>query len=369
VTTMDAAAARRRHPGAALAVLITLAGVGLAGCETGSSLFASNSAAAPEPIKPVAALPPLAKVAVAPIIGAPDAVAKQIQQDFTGTVEKQRVAIASKDERADFTLRGYIVASKDKNATKVSYIWDVTDPAGRRVNRIAGEEVVSGTASKDPWAAVTPSVAHAMAEKAGNAFAAWLPGHTGQAVASAAVAQPVGVGAEPHEGQSAEPEAKGHVKAATAAPLAARASAQSAPQPGPPSGPQSGQTTGSIARGAAVTAVVPSVSGAPGDGAKSLTAAIQQELASRGVTVSDTANGAFRVQGAVALGPAKDGKQSINIEWTVRDPSGKKLGTVSQKNEIPEGSLDGAWGKTAEQAAGAAAQGIVRLLPVAKAVN
>ena len=30
------------------------------------------------------------------------------------------------------------------------------------------------------------------------------------------------------------------------------------------------------------------------------------------------------------------------------DPHGKKLGTVSQKNEIPEGSLDGAWGKTAD---------------------
>ena len=53
----------------------------------------------------------------------------------------------------------------------------------------------------------------------------------------------------------------------------------------------------------------------------------------------------------------------------MRDPQGKKLGTVSQKNEIPEGSLDGAWGKTAEQAAGAAAQGIVKLLPQPKAIN
>ena len=87
------------------------------------------------------------------------------------------------------------------------------------------------------------------------------------------------------------------------------------------------------------------------------------------MTVADNANGAYRVQGTVAMGPVKDGKQSIHIEWTVRDPAGKKLGTVSQKNEIPEGSLDGAWGKTAEQAAGAAAQGIVRLLPVAKAEN
>ena len=49
----------------------------------------------------------------------------------------------------------------------------------------------------------------------------------------------------------------------------------------------------------------------------------------------------------------------------MRDPQGKKLGTVSQKNEIAEGSLDGPWGKIADQAAGAAVQGIVKLLPQA----
>ena len=65
----------------------------------------------------------------------------------------------------------------------------------------------------------------------------------------------------------------------------------------------------------------------------------------------------------MTLGEASEGKQPIQIEWLVRDPQGKKLGTVSQKNEIPEGSLDGTWGKTADQAAGAAAQGIFKLLP------
>ena len=116
-------------------------------------------------------------------------------------------------------------------------------------------------------------------------------------------------------------------------------------------------TTGSITPNAPPVVVI-TVTGATGDGNTSLKDALIEELP-----------GAYRVEGAVALGPAKDGKQSIHIEWTVRDPSGKKLGTVSQRNEIPEGSLDGAWGKTAEQAAGAAAQGIIRLLPQSKAVN
>jgi hypothetical protein len=360
---MDAAAARRKHPGMALAILVALAGFGLTGCETSNTLFGPSTVATPEPGKPVAAQPPLAKVVVAPIIGAPDAIAKQIQQDFTGVIEKKRVAIANKDERADYTLRGYIVAAKDKNATKVSYIWDVTDPSGKRVNRITGEEVVSGNASKDPWAALTPQVAQAIAEKAANAFAAWLPSHSGQgAIVSNAVAQPVGVGAQPTDTPATAPVATAD-PAAKARPAAGKQPTAAAPaQPGP--------TTGSIARDGPVMAVVPSVSGAPGDGPTSLTAAIQQELSSKGVTVSDKASGgAYRVEGTVTMGPAKEGKQSIHIEWLVRDPTGKKLGTVSQRNEIPEGSLNGAWGKTAEQAAGAAAQGIIKLLPQPKAIN
>ena len=63
------------------------------------------------------------------------------------------------------------------------------------------------------------------------------------------------------------------------------------------------------------------------------------------------------------MGTGKDGKPAITIDWNVSDPAGKKLGTVSQKNDVPQGSLDGAWGKTADAAAAAAAQGIIKLLP------
>lgn len=361
MTTMDAAAARRWHQRAALAVLMALAGIGLAGCETSTSLFGLNSPAPAETAAtpPPAPQPPLAKVAVAPIIGAPDAIAKQIQQEFTSAVEKQRVSvITSKDERADYTLRGYIVAAKDKAATKVSYIWDVTDPAGKRVNRITGEEVISANASKDPWAALTPQVAQSIAGKAANSFVAWLPSQTGAAAVAANAVQPASVGAGP---AAAVPPA-----AATKRPaVAAKAPVATAAAPS-----EAGPTTGSIGREGPVMAIVPSVTGAPGDGSKSLTAAIQRELTSKGVALAEKPTpAAYRVEGTVTVGEAKQGKQPIHIEWLVRDPQGKKLGTVSQRNEIPEGSLDGEWGPTATQAAGAAAQGIVKLLPQPKATN
>jgi len=252
-------------------------------------------------------------------------------------------------------LRGYIVAAKDKSATKVSYIWDVTDPSGKRVNRITGEEVVSANSGKDPWAALTPQVAQSIAGKAANSFVAWLPSQSNH---GANVAQPSSVGAQP---VAAAPSA-GAVKRATVAKQQPGATAPAGSAPSP--------TTGSIGRDGPVTAMVPSVTGAPGDGSASLTAAIQRELTNKGVSVSEKPTTvAYRVEGTVTIGEAKQGKQSIHIEWLVRDPQGKKLGTVSQRNEIPEGSLDGEWGPTATQAAGAAAQGIVKLLPQAKAIN
>lgn len=366
MTTINAAAARHRHPRFALAVIMAVAGLGLAGCESTSSLFSFNNpfgnATTPEP---VAAAPPqpqpaLARVVVAPIIGAPDAIAKQIHQEFVSAVEKQRVTVTANKE-ADYTLRGYIVAAKDKAATKVSYIWDVTDPSGKRVNRITGEEVVSGSAAnKDPWAAVTPQVAQSIAAKAASSFVAWLPNASNQQPIAAAPS-PAAVGA--HPAAVASPPAKRAPAVAKQQPAAPTETAAAAP-------PQPGPMTGSIGRDGPVMAIVPLVTGAPGDGSRSLTAAIQRELSGKGVSISDKpATVAYRVEGTVTMGEAKQGKQSIHIEWLVRDPQGKKLGTVSQRNEIPEGSLDGEWGKTADQAAGAAAQGIVKLLPQPKAIN
>ena len=123
--------------------------------------------------------------------------------------------------------------------------------------------------------------------------------------------------------------------------------------------------TGSTGTGS-VKALVPTVTGAPGDGSSTLRVALQRELTRSGIPLTDTPSpDTYIVEGKVAMGAGKDGKQPITIDWSVTDPSGKKLGTVSQKNEVPQGSLDGSWGKTADAAAAAAAQGIVKLLPQA----
>jgi hypothetical protein len=326
--------------------------IGLGGCETATSLFGSSSDTAsvanPPPAAAVSTQP--AQLAIAPVIGPPENVSRDLQAKLTADIERQNIRVAkSPNEPAEYTLRGYVVSSLEKKGqkAKISYIWDVTDASGKGVHRVSGEETAKSGAGTDPWTAVTPPVIDAIAAKTVSSIATWLPAHSSPAVASAspglvqtaAVTQPTPPPAQP-VAASPQPSAT-----PTATPSA---------------------VTGGIGRAGALKARVPGVTGAPGDGSSSLRAALQRELARSGVALADTPSPqTYTVEGKVAVGTGADGKQPITIDWNVSDPAGKKLGTVSQKNEVPQGSLDGAWGKTADAAAAAAAQGILKLLPQA----
>jgi hypothetical protein len=273
-----------------------------------------------------------AQFAIAPVIGPPENVSNDLRNQLIADLERQNIRVAkSPGESAEYTLRGYVVSSLEKGSkSKVSYIWDVTDSAGKGVHRVSGEESAPSGKSKDPWAAVSPNVVQSIASKTVTSVAGWMPGG-GPVVASATQG--------------------GLVQTAATTP------AYNSQKP---------MVTGSVGRSGPVQALVPVVTGAPGDGSNSLRMALQRELTRNGVTLTEARTGdTFIVEGKVAVGAGKDGKQPITIDWSVTDPAGKKLGTVSQKNEVPQGSLDGSWGKTADAAAAAAAQGIVKLLPQA----
>jgi hypothetical protein len=106
------------------------------------------------------------------------------------------------------------------------------------------------------------------------------------------------------------------------------------------------------------------VVGAPGDGEKTLAAALSERLLSLGLVLSGTpAANVYEIQGAVHLSPAKGGKQNVRIDWTVFGPEGTRLGTVTQTKLFRKGSLDRKWGAAAAAAADAAAQDILKLLP------
>jgi len=351
VTTIDTAAAWRVVKPFTLVAMAIIFSLGLAGCETGGNLFGTTNTGTSTLTPPVQSGQPSgrAKVAIAPVIGAPDAVAKQLAAQLSTEIERKNVVVAkAPGTPSDYTVRGYIVSAKESAGTKISYIWDLTDTQGKRVTRITGEELLANASGTDPWAAVTPNVVGKIAGKTATSIATWLPSQ------QTAAATPIpGAATVP---RAATPGLPTPVNVAT---QAAGTGAALTPRPTPIA-----NTTGSIAQPGKMLAMVPSVTGAPGDGSVSLTGALQRELARKGVALSNAPSvQTYVVAGNVVVGQGNQGKQPIQIDWTVKDPAGKELGTVSQKNEIPKGSLDGAWGKTADAAAAAAAQGILKLLP------
>jgi hypothetical protein len=110
--------------------------------------------------------------------------------------------------------------------------------------------------------------------------------------------------------------------------------------------------------------VVRPVSGAPGDGAKSLANAIATVLKRQDVAVLDDPNAKADVilDGEVTIVPVKPDKQHIKIVWRVRRADGAEIGTVGQENDVPKGLLDGAWGDVAYSVAIAGADGLMQVI-------
>jgi hypothetical protein len=265
------------------------------------------------------------KIAVAPIIGTTPQVAQALTQALVTAGKDRGLTLLPEGGKANYTLRGYLVATSEGKGSKITYIWDVNDAGGQRVARVTGEEVVAGRSGADPWSSVDSAAIRSIAGKTASQLAVSMPRGGGGSASSVATAS-------------------------DAAP-AATASTASTPSP-------------KVASPKAAGVIVAPVSGAPGDGQRSLTTALKKRLYAGGVKLANgPAVNVYMVKGSVSLADASGGKQSIRIDWQVLDPSGKKLGTVSQQNMIPRGSLNGPWGAIADAAAGAAAAGIIKLLP------
>lgn len=328
----------RTFTAASIAIITAAA---LAGCGSSGILGPSDvqtQAAAPASAPAQPAPVSQSRVALAPVMGAPEAVSKQVGGQLESGLQRQRVSMAGGGDKGDYTLRGYMVATKERTGTKISYIFDLTDGSGKRVNRFQGEEIAQGGDAKDPWSALTPEVSQRIADKTASSLATALASLSPAGAGSAGASPPVGVGASRVTTGSTTPNAT---------PVAAA-------NPGASDRGPAGST--------AAATMVPSVTGAPGDGNDALGAAMRQEMQQAGFAAAAAGQRAYTVAGKVTMGPVKDGKQPIKIDWRVTDPGGALLATVTQNNEIQAGALDGPWGNIASDAAQGAAARIKQLI-------
>jgi hypothetical protein len=116
---------------------------------------------------------------------------------------------------------------------------------------------------------------------------------------------------------------------------------------------------------------VQAVSGAPGDGDRALSRAIDGALRRVHVPIVEKPadRASFVLAGTVAVSPPQAGKQQVSVRWALLRPDGKEIGKIDQQNAVPAGSLDHAWGDIAYAVAEAAAPGVAALIEKAKAAQ
>ena len=302
------------------------------------------------------------------------------------------IAVVPQDFSDSWKLTGeFLPQPGGDGELQLVYGWTLKDTKGRVMHQISAVEAL-GPAGGDVWAAVTADslrrvagyTTENLASRLGqlgfatqtsglippsDAFARAGPnaekeldyetlygqrgGAAGQLAAAGSVQSPA---TDPQPGVSPEPvteqEAANQQQVAVNQPQAEQPSA-----PAKKSAKKSGKAT--AIRGVTVTGV----KGSPGKGNAELANAMRRVLQKAGWPVYDSARpDALNIAGNVKLGKKKGATQKVALAWTVSSPDGKKLGTIRQANDVPAGSLDAGWGKTADYAAQAGAEGIFNLV-------
>jgi len=105
------------------------------------------------------------------------------------------------------------------------------------------------------------------------------------------------------------------------------------------------------------------IRGAPGDGAKSLAAAVATVLRRQDLAIVENGQPAdLTIDGEVSVTRVKPNQQHVKILWRVGRAGGAEIGTVGQENDVPGGLLDGPWGDLAYSVAIAAGDGLMQLV-------
>tara|TARA_R110000824_G_scaffold207334_2_gene392738 strand:+ start:56098 stop:57105 length:1008 start_codon:yes stop_codon:yes gene_type:complete len=272
-----------------------------------------------EPAGPAVAMPEVVPaIAIAALSGVPAAEAEMFAALLREEAARARLPLAG-DGSGRYELSGALGAGGNANGTYVVTVIDMHDAQGERVHRVVNEENLPRRAgSNDPWADIDSNDLRRIAAGAAAQLAAW------------------------HRN-----EAGGGVQAAVDT--------------------DSGIVTGSIAGNMAE--LQPDrrpfeiiVGAAPGDGNAALTQALDGALARRMPTATWLRNEGYRIEGSVVTASRRDGRTEVSIRWVVTSPEGKRLGEVKQRNAIEAARVAGSWGKLAETAAEAAADGVLALL-------
>jgi hypothetical protein len=276
-----------------------------------------------------------AGISIAPIEGGPPAAASKLGAAVASALVKHDIPASDRTTNlTSYLLYGRLEAQRPRAGQEtVAAHWQLQDAAGHLV----GERITRLEAPAKTWETGADAVIAQLAEASAAEIAPLLADEPPPGAAAAA-------------GQS-EAASKAETTAGKAEATAGKA----------------GKAEIAVAKteqaGRTRVAIRP-VSGAPGDGAKSLANAIATILKRQDLTVIDDANAKADVilDGQVTIAPVKPDKQHVKIVWHVRRADGAEIGTVGQENDVPKGMLDGPWGDVAYSVAIAGADGLMQVI-------
>jgi hypothetical protein len=366
----------------ALLCLVLIAG--LQGCGGASRPFSKSTTPSGRPAPPIS---------VTQMNGLPKDRAPMMVKFLQEAAAQRDIPITAQDFGDSWKLTGDFMPQSEADGTiRLVYGWTLWDGKGQSIHQVSGAEA-AGPADADPWTSITPDTLRRVAAFTTESLSSRLS-QLGYATQVAGLTPPVdtyaraGPNAEneidfetlygsqvasvtpEHRGPVTDAELTGEVDPGADEP--ARDVAEAEPRPAPTKVAKAVAKAEPVAarepandgkktaiRGVAVTGV----SGSPGKGNRELAAAMRKVLEDAGWPVFTKARSdALAISGDVDLGPPQGAVQKVALAWTVKSPDGKVLGTIKQANNIEAGSLDGGWGKTADYAAQAGAEGIFKLV-------
>ncbi len=309
--------------------------------------------------------PPAPPVRLAALGDIPPGPAARLRAALREAFRRRGMALAA-SSAARWSLRGDFEPFRDAGGRGLAYVFRLRNPAGRIVEEAAGRER-SREGPGDPWSGVGPIAMTRIAETVAESVSGRLA-QLGYGTQAAGLPPPAAALAK--AGPGAERELDPDILAGVAPPAPATTGAlrPARPAPGragkaPSRKPPGKNPEGKPAKRRIATVAVTGVRGAPGRGDAQLAAALRAALKRAGWPVrARPRKDSMRISGRVTMGAKTPAGQKVSLIWTVKGPSGRVLGVVRQANTVPSGSLDAGFGPSASVVAGAAAEGIFRLV-------
>lgn len=113
-------------------------------------------------------------VAFESIDGPPEPLFRRLVARLGQEANARKIAMVSREQPAQYNIRGYIAAHVQGQKTTITWVWDVFTADHERAVRLAGE--VPGVPSERAWAAADDAVIARIAQDGMSRLAAFLGG-------------------------------------------------------------------------------------------------------------------------------------------------------------------------------------------------